>query len=84
MHASCSNSGTGSARAAYDVSGATTIAAADNRGVGIAGVSAGTLVASGVHFHTDLTPGSNTFTMKYRVSASTGTFGSRRIGVIPF
>lgn len=84
VHASCSNSGTGSARAAYEVSGATSIAGADNRGIGIAGITGGTVICSGVHLHTDLTPGSNTFTMKYRVSASTGTFGSRRIGVISF
>jgi hypothetical protein len=85
VHASVSNTGTGSARAAYDTSGATTLAAADNRGVGLSS-SAGTavLVASAVHFESNLNPGSNTFTMKYRVSASTGNFGSRRIGVIPF
>jgi hypothetical protein len=31
-----------------------------------------------------LTPGSNTFTMKYRVTAGTGTFLARQIAVIPF
>lgn len=84
VHASVSNSGTGSARAAYDTSGATTLAAADNRGVGLASSAGSVAVASGIHFESNLNPGSNTFTMKYRVSASTGTFGSRRIGVIPF
>lgn len=82
---SVADSGTGSARMAYDVSGATTIAAADNRGIGsIASAGNSTVIAATVHLHTDLTPGVNTFTAKYRVSASTGTFGSRRIGVIPF
>lgn len=81
---SCSNSGTGSARLAYEVTGATSIAAADNRGIGLASLAGGTIVAGTVHLHEDLSPGTNTFTMKYRVSASTGTFGSRRIGVLPF
>jgi hypothetical protein len=36
-----------------------------------------------VALHTDLTPGSNTFTAKYRVASGTGTFLSRRIVVFP-
>lgn len=80
------NAGTGSARMAYDVSGATTIAAADNRGIGVFGV-AGVTVTTGtsvLHFGgVSLTPGSNTFTAKYRVSSGTGTFQSRRIAVLP-
>ena len=86
VHGQMSNSGTGSARMAYDVSGATTIAAADNRGVGIAGAAGVIITASGVALHIGalaLTPGSNTFTAKYRVSAGTGTFLSRRISVLP-
>lgn len=81
-----SNSGTGSARMAYDVSGATTIAGADNRGIGIAGAAGVTLTAGTEVLHfggLSLTPGSNTFTAKYRVSAGTGTFLSRRIAVLP-
>lgn len=36
-------------------------------------------------FHEDLTPGENTFTMKYRVpSGNTGTFSERSLVVIPF
>lgn len=81
---SCSNSGTGSARLAYEVTGATAIAPADNRGIGSSNSSGAIIIAGTVHLHTDLTPGNNTFTVKYRVSASTGTFGSRRIGVLPF
>lgn len=70
--------------AGYQISGATTLAADDNtahmfqpdsinrnhRG------SAATLVT--------LTPGSNTFAIKYRVSGGTGTFSGRRIVIIPF
>src|SRR3546814_20114948 len=81
-----SNSGTGSARMAYTVSGATTIAAADNRGIGIAG-TAGTIIPAGttvLHFGgLSLTPGPNPFTARYRVSAGTGTFLSRRYAVLP-
>lgn len=35
-----------------------------------------------IHF-TGLTPGTNTFTMKYRVSSGTGTFRYRRLIVMP-
>lgn len=68
---------------AYEVSGATSIAAADNRGMGVYGVAGAGVTASGVALHTDLTPGSNVFTAKYRVSSGTGTFLSRRIVVFP-
>lgn len=34
--------------------------------------------------YTTLTPGSNTFTMKYRVTAGTGSFSRRHMTVIPF
>ena len=86
IHGQMGNSGTGSARMAYDVSGATTIAAADNRGNAVFGV-AGVTIATGtavLHFGgVALTPGSNTFTAKYRVSSGTGTFSARRISVLP-
>lgn len=81
---SLTNSGTLSSRMAYAISGASTIAEADNRGIGQGGDPAVFVLASGVHLHTDLTPGANTFTAKYRVAGGTGTFLSRRIGVIPF
>jgi hypothetical protein len=84
VHGSMENSGAGSSRMAYDVSGASSIAAADNRGIGVFGVAGAGIVASGAAFHTNLTPGSNTFTAKYRVSSGTGTFTSRRIIVMPF
>lgn len=38
---------------------------------------------SGFTVVTGLTPGSNTFTMKYKVGGGTGTWGSRTIAVIP-
>ena len=87
VYGQISNSGTGSARMAYEVSGATSIAAADNRGIAIFGVAGVTVACSMTTHHggaTALTPGSNTFTAKYRVSSGTGTFSARRIVVLPF
>jgi len=87
VHAQSANSGTGSARMGYDVSGATSIAAADNRATGILGVAGAAPNASAMALHYSallpLTPGSNTFTAKYRVSSGTGTFEHRRIIVFP-
>lgn len=81
---SSSNSGTGASRIAYETSGASTTGAADTRGIGIAGATGATLVTCTAIHETSLNPGTNTFTLKYRVSAGTGTFSSRRISVIPF
>ncbi|KQH75602.1 hypothetical protein AO501_25335 [Mycobacterium gordonae] len=69
----------------FAVSGASTQAAADSYSIAI-GIAAS--VANMGHFAgsflvTGLAPGSNTFTAKYRVSATTGTFADRRIAVIP-
>ncbi len=83
VHGSVENTGAGSSRMAYEVSGTSSIAPADNRGIGTFGVAGSGVVASGVALHTDLTPGSNTFTAKYRVASGTGTFQSRRIVVFP-
>jgi hypothetical protein len=86
-HAQVENSGAGSAYAGVEVTGATSIAPALNRSINIFNsantrIGAGTsvLYAGGLV----LTPGSNTFTMKYLVSSGTGTFGDRRIIVMPF
>jgi hypothetical protein len=84
LSGSIQNSGTGSVRMAYDISGATTLAAADNRGVGHFGAGGVGVIVGNMIYHDALTAGSNTFTCKYRVSASTGTFESRRLQVIPF
>jgi hypothetical protein len=87
VHAQSANTGAGSARMAYDVSGATSIAAADNRATGILGAAGAAPNASAVALHIGgslaLTPGVNTFTAKYRVSSGTGTFEHRRIIVFP-
>lgn len=86
VHCQLSNTGTGSARMAYEVSGATSLAPADNRGIGHFGVANLTVGCSGAALHfggVSLTPGTNTFTAKYRVSSGTGDFFSRRIVVLP-
>lgn len=82
VHGAMENTGAGSSRMGYDVSGATTLAAADNRGIGVYGVAGAGVITSGVSLLT-LTPGTNTFTSKYRVGSGTGTFLSRRIVVFP-
>lgn len=87
IHSQATNSGAGSARASVEVSGASTIAAADNRSIATFGSADNGLGASTWTWYTGglaLTPGSNTFTMKYRVSSGTGTFDDRRIAVMPF
>lgn len=85
-HCQCSNSGAGSARAAVDVTGASTIPTADNRSILVGGTAGTTVGAATTVLYTSglaLTPGSNTFTMKYRVSSGTGTFDDRRLIVFP-
>jgi hypothetical protein len=78
------NSGAGSVRMGYAISGATSVAPADNRTVHVFGVAGVNIGASDVSLWTSLTPGDNTFTAKYRVSSGTGMFSSRRIIVLPF
>ena len=69
----------------YAVSGATTIAADAHTNLLIftspgAGKDA---QVSAAYIHSGLTPGSNTFTAKYRVNAGTGNFLRRGITIIP-
>lgn len=68
-----------------ETSGATTIAPSDTwaleqRDSGTNGLQN----ASRLHLETALNSGSNTFTVKYRVSSGTGTVQRRHITVIPF
>jgi len=65
----------------YAVSGANTIAASDDISV-VTSVTAAETYSRTVLL-TGLTAGSTTFTMKYRVTAGTGTFLRRRIAVVP-
>lgn len=80
-----SNSSTFSVRCSVDVTGASTIAAADIRALAHYGLTAGgEFQASHAVFYDDLTPGVNTFTLKYRVGGGTGTFSRRRLIVLPY
>jgi hypothetical protein len=70
--------------ASYATSGASTIAASDDRAVIITAAAINqTLRGAAVYMETALTAGSNTFTMKYRVTGGTGSFQNRRIVAIP-
>lgn len=64
----------------FAISGATTVAASEDMSVLINNV---TSRQGATYLVTGLTPGSNTFKMKYKVSSGTGTFVDRRISVVP-
>lgn len=62
----------------FAVSGASTIAAADNRAIGKS--DTGNVYKGGATFLVEgLTPGANVFTCKYRVTGGTGSWNDRRI-----
>jgi hypothetical protein len=67
------------------VSGASTVAASNSWEHSVDGITAGNFVrGASFHIFTGLTPGSNTFTMKYRLGVSgTATFRDREMGVLP-
>lgn len=68
----------------FAISGATTQAAADNAALRYQPWTGNALGKLGASFVvTGLTPGSNTFTAKYKVDGSTGTWIDRRISVVP-
>lgn len=76
------NSGANDSLVSVDVSGATTIAAADTRCIRQATTSA--MGLGGPFLITGLTAGSTTFKLKYRVAAGTGSFFNRNIAVIAY
>lgn len=85
-HCQMANTGTGSCRAGVEVSGATSIAPALNRSINVGGVADVFIAAGTTVFYSSglaLNPGSNTFTMKYRVGSGTGTFSDRRLMIMP-
>jgi hypothetical protein len=75
------SSGGASSRMSYDISGATTSAATDDRGT-LSQNSASSDTRYGVMELQTLTGGSNTFVCKYRVSSGTGSFSARTMIVI--
>jgi hypothetical protein len=68
-----------------ECSGATTVAASDNWALGIKRSTPNRTFQQGSMFHlfTGLTPGVNTFTAKYRVTAGEGWYNYRRVYAIP-
>lgn len=80
------NTNSSSTNFSHEVSGATSSPASDSlRGLytradvtGLVGMQ-----FSATYLRTDLTAGSNTFTMKYKVSTGTGTYSNRNIAVFP-
>ena len=76
------NSGTQRTFMSVTVSGATTLSASDTRSLMTYITGGQELCSSFTVLLTGLTAGSNTFTAKYRVGFSTGTFYNRDISVI--
>lgn len=69
------------------VSGATTIAADDEVNIILGGVNGGSGNYNrwgGNHLFTGLTPGTNTFQMKYRSGSGTNGYSDRELIVMPF
>lgn len=81
IYCNLNNSGANRTWMSYQVSGATTVAADDTFSINHSSTSG---MRWGATFLQALTAGSNTFTLRYRVTAGTGTFSVRRIAVIPF
>lgn len=79
------SSSTGASSASVAVSGASSVSASNAWRMVRDGITAGNVNRwAMVHLFTGLTPGSNTFTMKYLVGSGTGTFANRELTVLPF
>jgi hypothetical protein len=80
------NSGAGNGTfMSFEVTGASAFGASDTFAIEFNGLSAGARERrAGMYMFNNLTPGSNTFTSKYKVSAGTGGWLTRQITVFPF
>lgn len=68
----------------FEVTGDSSVPAQDKRGITIDGVDSGnTLSIAGMDLTDLVTPGTNTFTLKYKVSGGVGTFSNRQLIVLP-
>lgn len=76
------SSTSGVALATYALSGANTVAASDTNIMSLV-VGTNESISGSIRLFSGLTPGSTTFTMKYRVDTGTGTFERRNLTVIP-
>ncbi|HLU98514.1 MAG TPA: hypothetical protein VKZ89_16910 [Thermobifida alba] len=79
-----SNSEPTTCRVTVDVTGASNIAGNDVRALTNSTGAEGRHQSSHAVFFDDLTPGENTWTMKYRTSSGTATFQRRRLIVLPY
>lgn len=78
------NTSNESCTVSFEVTGDSSVPAQDKRAIIIDGVDANNTISVGAMDLTDLvSPGTNTFTMKYKVSAGTGTFLNRQLIVLP-
>ena len=84
--AEMSNSGAGArAFVAVDISGATTVSAADLTAfIYESSVADDEIQASMTYVYETLSAGSNVFKAEYRVSGGTGSFANRGLSVVPF
>jgi hypothetical protein len=72
------------AKCSVAVSGASSVAASDQWMFSLDGVAASNFNRhSMAHTFIGLTPGNNTFTMRYAVGSNTGTFRNRELNVFP-
>lgn len=85
LYASLQNSSTVASFMSYRVDGATTQDPGDDHSIQLTNgtPAAGQRIGATI-FHTDLTPGLNTFTAQYRCSAGVASFAVRTIAVVPF
>lgn len=68
----------------FEVTGASSLAAADTSAINTAGLTAAARMRIGTaYIISTLTGGSNTFTAKYKVSSGTGIFTQRQMAVFP-
>jgi hypothetical protein len=68
----------------YAVTGASSVSATDDRALLLTAAATNQAMrATHVYLETGLTPGSNTFTAKYRVTGGTGSWSNRRIAALP-
>ena len=75
----------GAAEVSVAVSGASSVAANGAWSLKLDGIASANALRLGmVHMFSGLTPGSNTFTLKYLVGSGTGTFSDRELIVLPF
>lgn len=82
LNSAVANDASNNSYASYEITGATTSAAIDGRAIVMDGASGKDDRIGVSNLAASITPGSNTFRMRYRVSAATGTYTKRSIMVM--